>query len=91
MQRCAESLQFSDTFVAACQNLPTAIRKKLDRQLSMLQQNVSHPGLRVRKFNSRPGVWEARIDYCYRITFEWEGNTIRLRTVGKHDNIYDNP
>jgi Txe/YoeB family toxin of Txe-Axe toxin-antitoxin module len=39
----------------------------------------------------REGIWEARVDYHHRLTFEIDEDTIFLRVVGNHDVVLKNP
>lgn len=64
--------------------LPARIRKKVDKQIKFIQQDISYPGLRVKKMQ---GIdrFEARVDRSYRFTFEKTKDILILRTVGPHD------
>jgi hypothetical protein len=38
------------------------------------------------------GIYEARIDINYRLTYErWPEDTLKLRAVGPHDEMLKNP
>jgi mRNA-degrading endonuclease RelE of RelBE toxin-antitoxin system len=77
-------------FVKEYKSLDEALRKKVDKQLRLLMTNVRYPGLYARKMVSQPDLWEARVDYHYRITFKVQGDVIILRRVGTHE-IYRKP
>ena len=70
--------------------LPAAIRKKVDRKLQYLAQDLRHPGLSARKMTGQDDIWEARVDEHYRMTFRIVDDTIVLRAVGTHE-IYRKP
>ena len=36
-------------------------------------------------------IWEARVDFQYRMTLEIEGGYCLLRNVGKHDETLSRP
>ncbi len=57
------------------------------RTVQRLEDNWQHPGLRTRRVQGRKGVYEARIDRRYRITFYWEGGTMWLENNCKHDIV----
>lgn len=82
-------LRFSQSFLDTYDKLPQAIRQKTDRQLQRLIENPAHPSLRVRKM-AGGGLWEGRVDYYYRFTFERTQGIYRLTALGRHD-IYDRP
>ncbi|MEE4358258.1 MAG: hypothetical protein V2I97_17445 [Desulfococcaceae bacterium] len=79
------------TFRKAYQKLPSAIQKKVDRQLELLVGDFCYPSLHTKKIKGREGIWEARIDLHYRMTFEIVEDTIMLRVVGNHDEVLKNP
>jgi len=64
--------------------LPMSIRKKVDRQIGYLIQDIRHPGAHAKKMESVGDIWEARIDRHYRMTFEIIGDVILFRRVGTH-------
>ena len=71
--------------------LPEGIRAKTNKALFFLEQNYRHPSLHTKKIQGAEGLWEARIDIHYRMTFEIEGDAIYLRAVGNHDEVLKNP
>jgi mRNA-degrading endonuclease RelE of RelBE toxin-antitoxin system len=79
-----------EPFVRMYAKLPPAIRKKVDRQLFNLAQDIRHPALYARKMTGVGDIWEARVNSHYRMTFQITDNVIILRKVGTHD-IYRNP
>jgi len=64
-----------------------AIAECIDR----LFNDPTHPGLRVHKMRGQGGVWEAYIDKGNRLTFERDGDLIRLRNNCNHDMLSRNP
>ena len=80
------------SFAKQFAKLPLTIRKKADKKLLLLAKNSDHPSLRTKKMrNTQKDVWEARIDYHYRITFQYQiekgKKNIILRSIGTH-SIY---
>jgi mRNA-degrading endonuclease RelE of RelBE toxin-antitoxin system len=70
--------------------LSPPVRKKVDKKLLHLLQDIRHPGLSVRKMVNQDNIWEARIDEHTRVTFQWVDETVILRRVGTHE-IYRKP
>lgn len=66
-------------------HLPPPIKKKALKQLQFLLNNMNHPSLRTKKMPGREDIWEARIDYHWRMTFQKEGSTLTVRKLGPHD------
>jgi mRNA-degrading endonuclease RelE of RelBE toxin-antitoxin system len=80
-----------ESFRQAYLKLPSAIQKKADRQLSVLAENVYHSSLHTKKIKGKEGIWEARVDFHYRMTFEIVEDTIMLRVIGNHDEVLKKP
>ncbi len=79
------NVKYSNRFVTAYNTLPPHIQRKVDKQLQQLAAKSPSPGLRLKKMFGDTNVWEGRVDYHYRFTFERLENGIRLRAVGMHD------
>ena len=71
--------------------LPATIQRKVDKQIRLLAQNLRYPSLQVKKIQGTVGIWEARVDRQYRLSFEMAGDTIYLRVVGNHDEVLKHP
>jgi mRNA-degrading endonuclease YafQ of YafQ-DinJ toxin-antitoxin module len=83
------TIQFLKPFIKDYAKLPVLQRQKVDRQLELLKKGLKHPGMNVRKMVGRD-IWEARIDYHYRMTFVVKGDVLQIRRVGTHE-IYRKP
>jgi len=77
----------SKTFAKDFKRLPQNIQQKAERQLRMLVTDWRHPSLSSKKMKGHPDIWEARVDYHHRITFQITQDTLVLRTVGAHDTL----
>jgi mRNA-degrading endonuclease RelE of RelBE toxin-antitoxin system len=80
-----------ERFRKSYRTLPREIQRKIDRQLTFLSINPRHPSLQVKPIQGAKGLWEARVDRRYRMTFEMASDTIYLRVVGPHDEALSNP
>lgn len=80
-----------ERFRRSYQQLPRIIQRKVDRQLTQLTNNIRHPSLQVKPIKGTKGLWEARVDLHYRLSFESVGDTIYLRVVGHHDDVLRRP
>ena len=78
-------------FELAYRSLPETLRRKTDKALRLLAENPRHPSLRLKKIQSAPGIWEARVDRGCRLTLEIRSDAFLLRNVGKHDRTLDSP
>ena len=78
-------------FKKCYQELPKKIQEKADKQIKLLTKNIKHPSLHTKKVKGCSGIWEARVDIHYRMTFEIIGDTIFLRVIGNHDMVLNRP
>lgn len=76
-----------NSFIEDYEELPSEIKRKTEKALSLLLQNPRYPSLQVKRIQGTKNLWEARIDLKRRITFQWEGSEIILRRIGWHDII----
>ena len=85
-------IETTERFEAAYGNLPVAIRKKVIKALRLLAEDPRYPSLRTKPIQGAAGLYEARVDRDYRMTYErLPGDVLRLRVVGKHDDALKNP
>lgn len=78
-------------FKESYQCLPKSIQKKVDKQIAILAENFRHPSLHTKRIKGSNGIWEVRVDVCYRLSFEIIDDVIYLRVVGNHDNVLEKP
>ncbi|MEK7817323.1 MAG: hypothetical protein AAB281_03630 [Actinomycetota bacterium] len=81
----------TNTFRRDYGRLPKTAQEKVDRQIGMLAKDPHHPSLRVKKIKGTPGIWEARADRGYRMTFVVRESVMFLRRVGPHDRTLERP
>ncbi len=79
------TIQRSKTFAKDYKRLPKNIQQKAERQLRTLIRDWRHPSLSTKKMKGHTDIWEARVDYHHRITFQVTNDTLVLRTIGAHD------
>jgi len=78
-------------FKKAWQEL-TEEEKELGRKaLRNLATDLRYPALRVKKMQGTGHIWEARVSRSLRLTFEFEGDTLVLRNIGRHDEPQERP
>ena len=65
--------------------LPQQIKKRAEKQFIRLVENPHHPSLHIKKMAGYSDIWEGRITYHYRFTFNIVGKTYILRRIGTHD------
>lgn len=75
----------TDPFERSYKKLPSSIKKKTDKILRFLVNDIRHPSIRAKKIQGAGDIWEGRIDKFHRFTFQIEGDKILLRSIGEHD------
>ena len=85
-------IEIPDRFRIFAAQLPPEIRRKLANAIRMLANDPRYPSLQSKPVEGAPGIYEARVDLQYRLTCErLPGDVLRLRVVGKHDDVLKNP
>jgi mRNA-degrading endonuclease YafQ of YafQ-DinJ toxin-antitoxin module len=85
-------IKASPRFKKSFTKLSPEVQAKVLKALSLLAENPRHPSLRAKPLQGIMGVFEARVDVSYRMTYErLPGDLLFLRSVGKHDETLKNP
>jgi addiction module RelE/StbE family toxin len=85
-------IRFTRRFLKSFAHLPPLIQAKIKKQIALLAENPRHPSLQTKPIQGAPGIYEARVDVDYRLTYEWDAeDTLVLRVVGKHDETIKKP
>jgi mRNA interferase RelE/StbE len=85
-------IELTDRFTAMYSGLPPSVRKKIDHQISLLADNPRHPSLQTKPIQGTNGIYEARVDLNYRLTYErLPGDILLLRVVAKHEDALKKP
>jgi len=64
--------------------LPKLIKRRAEKALRLLIQNLRHPSLEARIVDKKRRIWKAKVNGGYRLTFQLERDTITLRRIGSH-------
>ena len=85
-------IEASQRFKDAYRDLPPEIQAKVKKALRLMAENIRHPSLQTKPIQGVPGIYEARVDQNYRITYErLPGYKVRMRTIGKHEEALRHP
>jgi mRNA interferase RelE/StbE len=85
-------IRTSQRFLKNYHKLPPEIQGKVKKALRLLAENVRHPSLYTKPIEGAPGIYEARVDQNYRLTYQrLSGDVLLLRVVGKHDETLKKP
>jgi hypothetical protein len=66
--------------------------KRYSKPCALLAENPRHASLQTKPIQGARGIYEARIDQSYRMTYQrLPGDVLLLRAAGKHDETLKNP
>ena len=72
--------KFDDSF----QKFSKKIKIKFYKQIQYLIKDIHYRSLRVKKYNRRQGIWQARVDSNIRFYFLIKDNNCYLLDIKKH-------
>lgn len=70
-------------------SLPESMQRLALRKLQLLEENLAHPSLRVKKMKGITDVYEGSINMSYRLLFEIDGDRLVLLRIGPHKVLDD--
>ncbi len=81
----------SKLFNKAFLKLSPQIQAKVLKALKLLDEDFRHPGLQAKRVEGTADIFEARVDYHHRMTYQRHSDVLFMRNVGSHDDVLDNP
>jgi len=82
------NLELSNRFVKSYKKLDRVIRLQVEKTLQIIVINPNHPSLRLKRVQGTKDIWEARVNMSIRITLTLSEDTIQLRNVGTHEQVF---
>ena len=76
--------RFTEPFLRRFKKLPETTKKKFEKQLIFLLENLRHPSLRAKKYDETNDIWQARVDSLYRFYFKIQNDTYSIIAITKH-------
>jgi mRNA-degrading endonuclease RelE of RelBE toxin-antitoxin system len=64
--------------------LSSSLQARVDKQLTLLLQNLRHPSLQAKKYDEARDLWQGRVNQSYRFYFQIEGDTFVILAITKH-------
>jgi addiction module RelE/StbE family toxin len=84
-------IRSSPSFKKSYRKLPEVIRAKVKKASTLLAENPKYSSLQTKSIQGFAGIYEARVDQNYRLTYErLSGDKLLLRVVGRHDETLKN-
>jgi addiction module RelE/StbE family toxin len=85
-------IDLSERFLSSYAALPVEIQDKVKKQIAFLSEDPRHPSLQTKPIKGIKGIFEARVDQNYRLTYQrLEGDVLLLRVVVRHDETLKKP
>jgi addiction module RelE/StbE family toxin len=85
-------IKLTGRFLKSFSRLPVPVQEKVKKQIRLLAEDPRHPSLQSKPIQGAPGIYEARVEFDYRMTYEREADdTLILRVVGMHDEALKSP
>lgn len=76
-------------FTADFLELPQSLQRLTLRKLELLEENLLHPSLRVKKMRGVGDIYEGSVNMSYRFMFEIDGDRLVLLRIGPHKVLDD--
>ncbi len=64
--------------------LAPQLRRRVDKQLALLQENLRHPSIDAKKYGGADDVWQGRVNRAYRFYFRIIDDTYRILMIVPH-------
>lgn len=85
----------TERFRKAFQALPPDVQEKAVKAFRLMDQDLHHPSLRIKKVQGAGDIWEGRVNRQCRFTFEREvengEEVIVFRNIDNHDECLKRP
>jgi mRNA interferase RelE/StbE len=77
-------LFYTDRFRESYADAPADIRRRCDKQLALLMQDLRHPSVRAKKYDETRNIWQGRITRSWRFYFLIEADVYYLLDLMPH-------
>ena len=85
-------IERTEVFKKDYQRLPAKVQKAAAKQIAQILMDHTHSSLRLEGIAGKKGLFSVRVDSRYRISLAFtEHDTILLRRIFDHDDLYRNP
>ena len=78
-------LVLTEKFKKDYKKLAFVIQKQIDKKLKFFTEKPFHNSFRIKKMQSRAGIYEASINMQYRFLFQIDGSACILLRIDTHD------
>ena len=76
--------RFTDQGERDYESLARNLRKAFEKQLQFLLNNLQHPSLNAKKFDTTGDVWQARVNVSWRFYFQIQGDEYIILAIVPH-------
>jgi mRNA interferase RelE/StbE len=74
----------SDRTIESLKDAPRNVQRAFDKQLRFLVNNLHHPSLRTKKFDTADDLWQARVNRDWRFYFTITDDTYLIEKIIPH-------
>lgn len=82
---------YTGRFKKSYKKLSAEEKEAFHKKLDLLSINPHHPSLRTKKVQGTDDIFECSIAMSIRMTWQYVGESILLRVIGNHDNVFKKP
>ena len=68
----------------AIEDAPPVVRKAFFKQVALFVQDLSHPSLHAKKYDTSRDLWQARVNKDWRFYFTITDDTYRIEKIIPH-------
>jgi mRNA-degrading endonuclease RelE of RelBE toxin-antitoxin system len=81
----------TETFKKDYRELSNETKKAVDKQVVQLLMDHTYPSLNLEKLSGHKNIYSIRVNINFRISLSFDNETIILRRVLNHEDLYRNP
>ena len=74
----------TDHSLRQIKKMPKEAKRKFEKQIGFLSQNLQYPSLHAKKYDEAQDIWQARVDDHYRFYFAIREDVYVILNVTKH-------
>lgn len=78
------TIRYTDKFRKQYARAPERVRVAFDKQSRLLIENIRHPSLQAKKFDTTNEIWQGRATLSWRFYFQIDGDTYNLLSITAH-------
>ncbi|MCJ7772849.1 MAG: hypothetical protein MUP22_06920 [Desulfobacterales bacterium] len=82
---------YTSRFKKSYRKLSAEEKEAFHKKLDLMNTNPHHPSLRTKKVQGTDDIFECSINMPIHMTWQYDGDSIILRVIRNHDNVFKKP